>query len=106
MRVLPNTIIRPAYDVQDLTSTSHLPRSIYCPITCMPMVDPVVAADGHSYERAAILKWFERGTTRSPVTGATLSHTRVLSNHTLRCTIAELIPPPSDQDDTNNCPSS
>ena len=33
------------------------------------MLDPVVAADGHSYERASILMWLEAHDT-SPLTGA------------------------------------
>ncbi|GAB5033304.1 Hypothetical protein NocV09_01300450 [Nannochloropsis oceanica] len=39
-----------------------LPREmlarISCPITSLPMRDPVSAADGHTYERNAILRWF------------------------------------------------
>ena len=63
---------------------------MYCPITCMPMTDPVVASDGHSYERSAILQWFERAV-KSPVTGEALQDKHVVSNHALRCTIAELV---------------
>jgi hypothetical protein len=29
----------------------------FCPISMEMMEDPVVAADGHSYERAEIEKW-------------------------------------------------
>ncbi len=39
------------------------------------MVDPVIAADGHTYERAALQEWLQHHTT-SPVTGATLEHHR------------------------------
>lgn len=90
-RVLPN--IRPAYDIQELAGTSHLPRSIYCPITYMPMMDPVVAADGHSYERNAIKTWFEKAKT-SPVTRESLPNTSLLPNHALRGTISELVQAP------------
>lgn len=80
----------PAYAREDLTSTEHLPRSIYCPIRCAPMIDPVVASDGHSYDRDAIETWLKRKKT-SPVTNETISET-LLANHALRATIAELIP--------------
>ena len=39
------------------------------------MVDPVIAADGHTYDRAALQEWLQDHTT-SPVTGATLEHHR------------------------------
>ena len=32
-----------------------------CPITLAPFVDPVVASDGHTYERNAIEAWFNAG---------------------------------------------
>jgi hypothetical protein len=51
------------------------------------MEDPVVVADGHSYERASIEAWFGRGTRTSPLTNAELPHTNLLPNHALRCAI-------------------
>lgn len=39
----------------------------FCPITTMVMEDPVVAMDGHTYERAAIETWFHTHDT-SPMT--------------------------------------
>jgi len=33
------------------------PPEFYCPITHEVMVDPVVAQDGHTYERQAIEEW-------------------------------------------------
>jgi len=32
-----------------------------CPITLAPFVDPVIASDGHTYERCAIEAWFRAG---------------------------------------------
>ena len=43
------------------------------------MKEPVIAADGHTYEKAAILDWLDRHTF-SPVTGDFLIHTRVVPN--------------------------
>ncbi len=36
------------------------------------MIDPVTTEDGHTYERAAIEKWFELGHDTSPSTGTEL----------------------------------
>jgi hypothetical protein len=48
------------------------PDAFVCPITHEAMEKPVVAADGHSYERAAITQWLtpltNGGTARSPMT--------------------------------------
>ena len=53
------------------------------------MVEPVTAADGISYERAEITKWFNMGKTNSPVTGAELEHTHLVNCQALRALIAE-----------------
>ena len=51
---------------------SPVPHECLCPITRQIMLDPVVAADGHSYERTAIQKWFDTGNTKSPMTSEVL----------------------------------
>jgi hypothetical protein len=55
------------------------------------MEDPVVVADGHSYERRAIEAWFARGHRRSPRTNVPLPHPVLVPNHALRGLIAELV---------------
>ena len=60
-----------------------------CPISLQIMSDPVVAADGFSYERDSIVKWLQKHET-SPSTGATLPHTGVVPNHQLKAMIAGL----------------
>ena len=57
-----------------------------CPITLGTMVDPVIAADGHSYERVALEAWLATHRT-SPLTGAALEHMHVTPNHRLRSMI-------------------
>jgi len=42
-----------------------------CPITYDLLSDPVIAADGNTYERAAIEKWISK-TQTSPLSGETL----------------------------------
>ena len=64
------------------------PISALCPITHAPMADPVIASDGHSYERAAIEHWFRTNRT-SPMTGEVLASLTLIPNHALRCIIAE-----------------
>ena len=43
------------------------------------MVEPVIAADGHTYEKAAIQTWLQQNSI-SPVTGDVLAHTRIVPN--------------------------
>lgn len=54
-----------------------------CPITQSYFVEPVVAADGFTYEKKAILKWMEKSF-KSPVTGLELSCSKVYPNKTLK----------------------
>lgn len=58
-----------------------------CPITMEIMHDPVIAADGYTYDRSAILAWFEKGKDRSPMTNAVLPHKSVTPNRTLKMLI-------------------
>lgn len=52
------------------------------------MMEPVVAADGYTYEHKAIIQWLhEHGT--SPMTNLALEHPEVYPNHALRSAIRE-----------------
>ena len=64
------------------------PADFICPITTELMSDPVMAADGHSYERSAIERWLATKST-SPMTGEALVHSFLAPNHTLRRMIRE-----------------
>jgi hypothetical protein len=59
------------------------PRQFVCPLTGQVMGDPVMAADGHTYERAAISDWL-RLRDVSPVTGQPLSSAVLQPNYSLR----------------------
>jgi hypothetical protein len=59
-----------------------------CPIGREVMLDPVIYADGHSYERSNIERWFEKNIT-SPLTGVAIPNKIVVSNHALRNLIRE-----------------
>ena len=85
-------------DLLDLCDNDFIkPKCIhYCPISRNAMRDPVVAADGHSYERCFFEEFCaaqrrsraEEGTLagqyRSPSTGAPLDTTVVYPNHNLK----------------------
>ena len=43
--------------LKDVIAKQKKPVQIVCPISHDVMLDPVVAADGHTYERAQIEKW-------------------------------------------------
>jgi len=55
-----------------------------CPITQGVMTDPVIALDGHTYEKRAIEQWFSQGRLTSPVTNLRLNSTTLVPNHALR----------------------
>jgi alpha-tubulin suppressor-like RCC1 family protein len=57
---------------------------VVCPISHALMHDPVLAADGHSYERREIELWFAGGNVKSPLTGADLVNTTLYPNITLK----------------------
>ncbi len=44
-----------------------IPQDFICPITLLPMKDPVIAQDGHTYEREAIVHWLQTNP-NSPLT--------------------------------------
>ena len=60
------------------------PNAFLCPITRALMADPVIASDGHTYERQAIEEWLEQPFPRSPMTNQQLLSTVLTSNHVLR----------------------
>ncbi|EOD27237.1 hypothetical protein EMIHUDRAFT_64467, partial [Emiliania huxleyi CCMP1516] len=64
------------------------PADFICPITTEVMRNPVMAADGHAYERSAIERWLATKST-SPMTGEELQHTCLADHHMLRRMIRE-----------------
>ena len=63
------------------------PSELLCPLTKQVFVDPVIASDGHTYERAAITNLVARGQ-QSPVDGSVLEE-RFFPNVMLRQKAAE-----------------
>ena len=67
---------------------AQIPDAFYCPISFHVMTDPVICADGHTYERASIESWLLAHNT-SPKTNEALSTTDLIPNHTIRAAIDE-----------------
>lgn len=62
-----------------LACLDKLAELLCCPITQEPFKDPVIAADGHTYERSAIESWLKNNDT-SPMTNALLPDKYLISN--------------------------
>ena len=65
--------------------------SIRCPITLDPFVDPVIASDGHTYERSAIMQLFslERSLRVSPLTRAPFANFNLIPNYSMRSLVRD-----------------
>ena len=66
-----------------------LADQVRCPITLEVMKDPVLASDGHTYERAAIEDWLRTHDT-SPMTNARLGSKELMPSLVLRSIISGL----------------
>ena len=63
-----------------------IPLEFVCPITADIMLFPVVAMDGHTYEKRAIEDWYKQNRT-SPVTREAINPS-LIPNHSMRSQIA------------------
>ena len=75
---------------QMTNNNDQCPDPFICPIMQdgEPMQDPVIAADGHTYERSGIAKWLTNHTT-SPVTRAVLRNQELTPNHLIKSQIEQ-----------------
>lgn len=67
------------------------PSGFVCPLARQLMLEPVAAADGRVYERAAIENWFQQGQHVSPVDGEQLRTLDLTPHEPLRVAIAEYL---------------
>ena len=67
------------------------PENLMCPISIDLLVDPVFAADGHTYSRAEIQAWLATGKRTSPKTNEPLAHTNLTPNHLVRSMVQEYL---------------
>lgn len=80
-------------ETRELPSGVKVPDEFYCPLTLEIMRDPVVAEDGMSYERSAIMAWVKTPTKNvlySPLLHTPMGPT-VRPNITLRKLIQDFI---------------
>ena len=74
--------------LDEVNEKEPLPNMPACPITGEPMREPVVAADGHTYERTAIARWLMTSD-KSPLTGGVLHHKELVPNYSLLSSVEE-----------------
>ena len=82
-RVIAPAATAPPAPCKATVQISSLPEEVVCPITQVIMSDPVTAADGFTYERAAITDWLEQSD-MSPITGAVLANKTLAPNTTAK----------------------
>ena len=68
-----------------------MPETYLCPISHEIMEAPVIAADGHVYERVCIEEWLATGARTSPVTNAELANTNLVPCYPIRSLIADYL---------------
>ena len=91
--IAPATPIKPSLRMAMAAMTQHmgsLADLLCCPITQEVLCQPVVAADGNTYERLAIEAWLQRSDT-SPLTNEPLSHKGLVPNMLVKAIIDEYL---------------
>uniref|UniRef100_A0A146P7Q9 WD repeat, SAM and U-box domain-containing protein 1 n=1 Tax=Fundulus heteroclitus TaxID=8078 RepID=A0A146P7Q9_FUNHE len=85
---LRGKLLRKVEELKSDSVCSGTPDEFLCPITRELMRDPVIAADGYSYEREAIESWVHTKNRSSPMTNLPLLTTLLTPNHTLKMAIS------------------
>ncbi|XP_032233884.2 WD repeat, SAM and U-box domain-containing protein 1 isoform X2 [Nematostella vectensis] len=79
-----NKILRSIKDTKKEEIDDNIPDEYLCPISRDVMRDPVIAADGYSYERESIESWLQAGRLTSPMTNAPLRNSTLTPNRMLK----------------------
>lgn len=85
---LRGRLLRKVESLKASQSGSDAPDEFLCPISREVMKDPVIAADGYSYERESIESWIRGKTKTSPMTNLLLPTTLLTPNRSLKMAIA------------------
>ncbi|KAL2088051.1 hypothetical protein ACEWY4_016879 [Coilia grayii] len=85
---LRGKLIRKIEELKMESMCTGVPDEYLCPITHELMRDPVIAADGYSYECEAIQSWIRTKNRSSPMTNLPLQTTLLTPNHTLKMAIS------------------
>ena len=73
-------------EAEYIFDSEDIKKSLTCPIGFNIFIDPVVASDGHTYERENIDLWFTKSK-NSPMTGQILYSTQLYTNHIIKSII-------------------
>ncbi|XP_030637031.1 WD repeat, SAM and U-box domain-containing protein 1 [Chanos chanos] len=84
---LRSKVLRKIEELKSASVSTGVPEEYLCPITQDIMKDPVIAADGYSYEREAIESWINTKSRSSPMTNLPLQTTLLTPNRTLKMAI-------------------
>ncbi|KAL6484625.1 hypothetical protein MHYP_G00066700 [Metynnis hypsauchen] len=84
---LRGKVMRKIEELKSAVIGSDVPDEFLCPITREVMKEPVMAADGYSYEREAIKSWINTSNHSSPMTNLPLHSTILTPNRTLKMAI-------------------
>nr|XP_055071753.1 WD repeat, SAM and U-box domain-containing protein 1-like [Misgurnus anguillicaudatus] len=84
---LRGKVLRKIDGLRSALMDSDVPNHFLCPITRELMKDPVIAADGYSYERDAIETWIRTPNHSSPVYNLPLKNTLLIPNRSLKMAI-------------------
>ncbi len=66
--------------------SDKIPPEYICPITLLPMKDPVLGSDGQTYEREAIVQWLQSNP-NSPLTRQPMRADTLRPNYSLKASI-------------------
>ncbi|XP_066521073.1 WD repeat, SAM and U-box domain-containing protein 1 [Hoplias malabaricus] len=84
---LRSKVLKKIEELRIAPLSNGIPDEFLCPITHEIMKDPVIAADGYSYEREAIESWINTKSRSSPMTNLPLQTTLLTPNRTLKMAI-------------------
>lgn len=84
---LRGKLLRKVEELKGACVCPGVPDEFLCPITRELMREPVMAADGYSYEREAIESWVNTKNRTSPMTNLPLQTTLLTPNRTLKMAI-------------------
>eukprot|EP00111_Clytia_hemisphaerica_P015432 TCONS_00045583-protein len=88
-----NKITRELNELKRIESEGNIPDEFLCPITRELMADPVLVADGFTYERSSIASWFDSGNITSPMTNKPLPSNQLVPNRSLKNAIMRYFGP-------------
>ncbi|XP_021253304.1 WD repeat, SAM and U-box domain-containing protein 1 isoform X3 [Numida meleagris] len=85
---LRSKILQKIEELRMKTVSVAVPDEFLCPITRELMKDPVIAADGYSYEKEAMENWISNERRSSPMTNLPLHSLVLTPNRTLKMAIS------------------